>query len=242
MNLLDNLAKSLREEKPRRIPTSHYPSSATLKTESGEVIGKCLRSLYYQWTDAPVTNPTADTSIMRMSLGTFLHEAVIPRMAGDDFTIETETPLRVKVEGLKNEISLRTDGIVKDKFGAKTGIEVKFTFGKGGTEIKKYGLTRKRDWLLQVLLYGKLTGIKDWQIVTIDFPSLYRAIFYLEVGEDHIAVNNEPIMDISYSGIIQRWAELESHLDNKTVPERDFDKEKNWQCKFCQFTDHCYAG
>jgi hypothetical protein len=86
-------------------------------------------------------------------------------------------------------------------------------------------------------------GLKNWRVVAIDFPSMYRAQFDLAYDPQMV------------QAMISRMKLLEKALETNTVPMRDFDKDKHWNCRYgkapkpgepdtrtyCQYFDHCWG-
>ena len=154
------------EAKHSHATTSHYPSTASCKVD-GKVYGKCLRSLYYQWTNAPKI-PKVAGDLWSMSMGNWIH-AGLQDLYKANYPCLAEKAGKQTIEGLEHPISYRIDLFREDGQRGKYNVEIKssygmaFDLGKLGIEtIEKDGYFKDdRTWLVDNGYLTKYGGITD---------------------------------------------------------------------------------
>lgn len=177
------------------------------------------------------------------------------------------------------KISLETiekDGYFKDdrkwlldndyitKYGGMTEKIATLVTKKDANELEKYILSKayglkvkpKDDHILQSICYLDLELADFTEIFYIARDNCYRTSYKIEkVGEIYY-VSGTPT-ELTFKGIVERWKELEIHLEAKTVPARDYtwcqkcgkhgtDGGKicptcDWNCVYCDYRETCYA-
>lgn len=203
----------------------YYPSKASVKLFSGEVVGECLRKLYYEYTKEPESDPIPLKALYKFGMGKAIHVWFL-NMLGK--FVETEVEVKFKEEGLSKEIRGRMDGTNKDSI-----LEFKTTWGMGFNIAE----LPKREHILQARIYQKLTHLvtgiwKRIELVYLARDSANRASYQIE-DTNHT--------ELTYDNAVSRWKELDTSLQTKSIPERDF-KEKSWQCRYCAFRGTCWNG
>ena len=272
-NLLDSLEEVLKDDKTPKPDEKrqyrHNPSSASLKIGE-EVVGACLRQLYYRATELPVSNPQNFTSMLTAGFGTAIHDWFFKRLQENPkLKIDPEVKGKAKVDPLTLEISYRVDGLVTHK-GEKGGAELKTKHG--------YSLQKKLQdsgpyWedLAQIVTYFELEKELLWYIlVYVGRDSGYRAEYHIYRDyDDGMKLKIKPIVpdgrateikDITFEKIKERWLMLEYYLDNKTVPPRDYKMvlkedgtptkertknkkkiESDKRCLYCNWQTYCWT-
>lgn len=270
-NVLKCLEESLDAENKAREKHEyrHNPSSASVKTDDGKIIGACLRQLYYKATELPVSNPKDFTSELQAGFGQAIHDWFFAKLKNHkSLSLDSEIPYKAHVDPLTHEVSWRVDGLITHK-GEKGGLELKTKQGYGLQKMIKEGGADKKD-IAQVLTYFNLDKELLWYVlVYLARDSGYRAEYHIwrDLENKHLFKikpitpegNTRDITEITWQKIQDRWNDLEYHLSNKSIPARDFkvvlkddgsvvpyrtkggDKIKSdWQCLYCNWSDHCW--
>ena len=154
------------EAKHSHATTSHYPSTASIKVD-GKVYGKCLRALFYQWTNAPKV-PKEAGDLWSMSMGNWIHSG-LQELYKSNYSCLAEKAGKKPIEGLEYPISYRIDLFREDGQRGKYNVEIKssygmaFDLGKLSLEtIEKDGFFKDdRTWLIDNDLLTKYGGITD---------------------------------------------------------------------------------
>lgn len=247
----------------------HNPSSATMKTTSGRVVGACMRQLYYKSMGEPESEKKEFTNRLQAGFGNAIHDWITIRLAkSKKISIIPESAGKVFVDGLSREVSFRLDGLVTHK-GEIGCLEIKTVQGYGLQRMIKEGGPKESD-LLQVLCYFATNeNIKWTSLVYVARDSGYRAEYH--VWKDDAGrymyrsmLPEGPIKmidDLSFDAIKARWAELEANIVAGTIPARDykvvFNKEgiivdkrvklgveykSHFRCMYCPYTTTCWSG
>jgi len=208
----------------------------SIKTKNG-IEGKCNLALWRNFKGIEKSNPIQPYTIWKFEMGNKVHEFIAENLKEVGYKIESETPFKTQIEGLKYPISGRSDNIIHlpDK---KIGVEVKSRYGKGFRNIKFEGL-RPSD-LLQIFCYLNCGVADEYILLIINFDSGYREQYLIERKNGFLIANKELIEDISWQGIINRLKELEDYLQKNEMPPKDFEK-KDWHCKYCEYKNLCWA-
>lgn len=250
--------------------TAFYPSEVT----------SCMRQIVYKWNGTGKSNPIKGGEWWPMKIGNSVHEMVQHIMhevanredlkkdiAWVGFSVDSEVRSgNVFVEGLKRPIRYRLDIVFTDGTGMICGIEFKTAYGRGMTDIKNNG--PKPAALMQAILYLELSGIKRFYIPYVSRDSGDRVLFILDkVDQGYLLQKMFPSGDLVemaryspdvYTKGIERFKEVEKHLDEKTIPDRpyivaikngeikkDFQRDNikyksAWQCQYCAFKEMCW--
>lgn len=228
-----------RKSLDNRVRTSHHPSGAN----------KCLRQMYYDWTNTPVTNYRTATDIWRMNLGTWMHKmfAHYLREMGEEVVDEVEMTLTDPT--LKYPIHGYLDNIIEID-GELYGIELKTVFGQGGKSIQLSGKPREDD-ATQTKIYLVANNLAGFFVDYLARDSFYRTEFQI--------VMSNPEREAFKNMIINKFRTLEHMVEKKIIPDRDYHAivcdgmligskqhklikyKSDWQCMYCVYRDHCYA-
>jgi hypothetical protein len=244
MNLIDKIDSYL-IERERKKRVSHYPSDAS----------KCLRQLYYKWTDEKESNPIEAGGYWKMSMGNKIHDLINEFLENAGLEIVNEISVKKEIEGLKYPISGRIDNIFIDEDSTMSGIEIKSTYGAGVRAIKNKGL--KESDIFQVLIYMSLSEIKRFYVLYIGRDDGYRVQFVIDIRNDLFCVDGKPII-ITFKDIVFRLKLLELAIERREIPDREFkaaikngeikdkfQKDKviyktDWQCSYCSYKNKCW--
>jgi hypothetical protein len=251
--------------------TAFYPSEVT----------SCTRQVVYKWNGTGKSEPIKGGDWWPMKIGNSVHnmiqfvmhdiadhEELIRAIAWEGFSVDSEVRSgNVTIEGLKRPIRYRLDIIFVDQSGMISGIELKTAYGYGMKDIKENG--PKPAALMQAILYLELSGIKRFYIPYVSRDSGDRVLFILDKHEQGYLLRKMfPSGDMVemaryspdvYTKGIDRFKEVEKHLDAGTIPDRpyivaikngemkkDFQRDKikyksAWQCNYCSFAAHCWG-
>lgn len=266
VDLLDEIL--LKESEDKKIkykdyPYHHNPSSASFKRPSGEVVGKCLRQLFYRATKEPETNPGEVTGMLQAGFGDAIHYWLLNKLGtSGKIRLMKESGGKFIIDELTKEISYRVDGLVTvgDEMG---GLELKTTQGRAitgkGWGIKDNG--PKEDHLLQVICYMKAQPSLKWfALVYIGRDTAYRIQYNITRNGDEFYVNGKLVRDLNFAGVVSRWRELEQYIKDNKVPPRDFKVwlkddgsiqetktikgdfyKSDFQCLYCPYSAKCWS-
>jgi hypothetical protein len=247
----------------------HNPSSASFKVGE-ETVGACLRQLYYKATELPVTNPKQLTSYLTAEFGNAIHEKIFSLLKKHPaLKVESEVPGKLKVDDLTHEISYRIDGLITHK-GEKGGAELKT---KTGFKLQHMVKEQGPDWadFAQIVTYFETDKELMWYVLLyVARDSGYRAEYHIyrdyndgqKLKYISVVPENRNIKDIpvTFDQLAARWKTLESHLDKKIVPPRDYkvvlkedgtptalrqknkvDYKSDMRCMYCPWLAHCWS-
>ena len=234
MNLITEIDNYLLKEREHKDRNSYYPSEAS----------KCMRQLYYKWTNHKASNPIEAGGIWKMRMGDAAHDMIHEFLVACGFEIINEVAFKKDV-GLKYPISGRIDNVFIDVDGVVSGIEVKSSYGAGIKNIQRSGKP-KYDDLSQVSVYMGCTDIKRFYLIYFGRDNAYRTQFVIDS------------IPIPFYSLIDRFRMLEYYVTNNIIPGRDYkvaikngeirdkfqkdNKEyrSNWQCLYCSHKDFCW--
>lgn len=216
--------KTLEETNREFVPQAHYPSSASFKYADGTTIGPDILSQYLKHTGVRPSNPPDGPSLLRMRLGDGAHTTIADALGKANVKACPEAKFKNAVPGLRLPISGRVDNLI-ELDGELEVIEVKSTgdqamFGKGwGIESKG----PKEDHQLQLICYlQNIPGLKRGRFLYVGRESGAMLEFVMERSGDTYAINGKPVKELSWAGIVARWAELENLVEAKTPPPPDY--------------------
>jgi CRISPR/Cas system-associated exonuclease Cas4 (RecB family) len=225
MNIINVLDEFLLSQKKPDRETGHHPSECSAVID-GKVVGRCQRQRYYKWIGEKETNPPDATSLGKMMMGTLIHDWAEKVVTGKLPEAEIEKKIEANLPGLKYPVAGHIDILYDD-----TVIDIKTSFGRGMTNRESGAKYQgaKPEYILQVLIYMKILGLTKGCIPNIARDSYYRLSFEFTADQYPGWVDKA----------IERMKELEDFVSRKEIPPRDFDKDKDWQCKYCSYSDHC---
>lgn len=186
-------------------------------------IGGCIRKNYYTMTGAQ--GEELDTKVFRVfDNGHYAHTRLANYFRRAGVLIAEEQPLRHESLNIKGS----ADAII-DLDGERVLIDFKtikdYPFKlmlKGEKELDK-------TYRYQINLYMWLLGLKKSFFV---FENKNDQTFHIEECE-----YDELIID----DIKERIEKLKQCINDKTMPEKEYDIDKDWQCKYCSFKKLCYG-
>jgi len=203
---------------------SFYPSDASCVV-GGKVVGPCLRKQYWRWMKEPVSEGTTYKSYLSMKLGNACEQVFLDIYEKMGLLKGRNLPFRTEVMGLK--ISGRIDGLTKKN----ELIECKSAYGTAF--FNSVNKAPKEEHLCQIMLYLACLGLDIAIIPYICRDNAAKRIGYKMSKKE---IEN---LGITASGILNRWKRLQKCLDEKKIPDRDYDK-KNWNCRYCVYKSKCY--
>jgi hypothetical protein len=189
-------------------------------------------------------------------------------LAWPEFHIEAEVVSgKVAVPGLKWPISYRLDNRFTDDDGMLAIAEYKTAWGFGMKDIKEKG--PKDSALAQTLTYMKMSGIGRAYLMYVSRDNADRVLFILEMVEaGWIMSRMFPSGELNemkrfpmaiWDRMLARLAEIESHVEADTLPDRPYriaiknneirekftkdkvDYKSDWQCMYCPFLTKCWG-
>ncbi len=209
----------------------HNPSSASFVKASGEVVGACLRSLYYKATKEAVTETKSLTVKLQGDFGNGIHDKITEKLKkSDKIKIIPESPGKTVVDELTNEVSYRLDGLVTHK-GEEGYLELKTMQSFALQRMVKMGQPRDKDVLQVLSCLGAKPDLRWAALVYFGRDNAYRAEYHIyKDPETNTYVirgitpekHEQDIEELSYEGIVSRWKELEVAVSQQKLPKRDF--------------------
>lgn len=247
----------------------HNPSSATMVTEDGRVVGACLRALYYKATREPISDARPLTTKLQGDFGNGIHDKITQKLLkSDKIKMIPEAAGRELIDPLTKEISFRLDGLVTHK-GEQGCLELK--------TMQSFGLQRmvreggpKEAHVLQVLCYfGTNPDLRWASLVYLGRDNAFRAEYhiYKDPANDRFVIRGitptkapKKIDQLSFENVVKRWRELELNVERKELPKRDYkvvlDKEglitdkrtkngveykSDFACMYCSWKTKCWS-
>lgn len=231
---LEKIETSLQAVK-RRPVTSYYPSSASRWLPDGELIGPCLREQYWKIKAVEPSNLTNLSGQFKMSAGYKL-EDIMAEWLGKVVPLARQVEITLDSPLLSMPVHGYIDGMYVDPdTGKHIILEIKSTYGRGVTDIRKNGI--KPEWWLQVALYAM--GIKR------NYPWLELGGWkFLVLGRDngYLCEVDKPIdwdaVNETVVAIVYRWRWLELYLKHNRLPPAEYRHKGNkgdwshWKCRY----------
>lgn len=208
----------------------HNPSSA-MANSSGKRVGACMRAVWYKAKQTDESNPRPLTAKLAAGFGNAIHSWFAAKLQkSKKLAVVPEAPGRVTVDDLSKEISFRLDGLITHR-GELGGLELKtvtYYKMKSMMEKQEYGVFGKD--LLQIITYFATNEALNW------FGLVYLCRDTGQSSEFHIWKQDEKmyikcitgdnsakeITGLSFPEIHKQWKALEKHIDEDTIPKRDF--------------------
>lgn len=235
-NFLNLLEEVYEEEDKKREENAkegfrHNPSSASFRKANGEVIGACVRALYYKATKEPKTEATPLTTKLQGDFGNGIHDKITEKLKkSDKIKIIAESPGKTVVDELTHEVSYRLDGLVTHK-GEEGYLEIKTMQSFALQRMVKSGEPREKDVLQVLSCLGAKPELRWAALVYFGRDNAYRAEYHIykdpETGTYVYKgitpkLHEKDIDELSYEGIVARWKELEVAVEQQKEPPRDF--------------------
>lgn len=132
MNLIDKIDNYLIQKEYHK-RESYYPSE----------VNKCIRQLYYRWTEQKESNPITAGAIWKMRIGDSIHDMIHDYLKNSGLEIVPEVSFKKDI-GLKYPLSGRIDDLFIDEDGELAGIEAKTSYGQGIINIQKSGHAKEK--------------------------------------------------------------------------------------------------
>lgn len=231
MKLIDLVDKYL--ENPYQIHTEthkgfHHPSSASciIKNEYGEdeVVGKCLRHVFWSHKSVKPTNPMTARGARICSVG-----KMVERFENEKYKeLGIWRGNSVKFINYNYNVSGEADCIVWDEekkslrgVELKTGYDYKFRSEVIGSPTRPG--KPKYEHLIQTMFYVDYFKF-PFNIVYIDRGNAARAEYEITMNPDGTPnIDGKKLgVGISIPKCVARFKELEAHLKDNTLPKRDF--------------------
>lgn len=223
--ILDTLEKTQKDWQPR----AHYPSSAGFRYSDGSVVGPDMLSSFYKWTGIKPSNPADGPGIMKMKLGNATHDTIAKILAESGTKVLAETSFKVAVPGLLHPVSGRSDFLTAIEPGELEVVEAKSSqdaqmFGKIGNGWTIRDTGPKEDHVLQVICYlNCIPGLRRGRFLYVARDTGRMLEFVIERdGEDSYSIDGRKVPELSWKGIVARWAELESIVKSGVAPAPDY--------------------
>ncbi len=271
-----NLLEEVYEQEDKRYAENakegfrHNPSSASFVKASGEVVGACLRALYYKATKEAPTEAKPLTTKLQGDFGNGIHDKLTDKLKkSDKIKIIAESAGRTVEEGLDNEVSYRLDAEVTHK-GELGYLEIKTMQSFALQRMVKSGTPRDKDVLQVLSCLGAKPELRWAVLLYVGRDNAYRAEYHIYKDPETNtyvyrgitpAKHEQDIEEMTYEGIVSRWKELEVAVAQQKLPKRDFkavlredgtvtDKRvRNYveyqtasACKWCSWQTKCWTS
>lgn len=274
-NFLNIIEEVYEEEDKRHAENAkegfrHNPSSASFRKANGEVIGACVRALYYKATKEAPTNARPLTTKLQGDFGNAIHDKLTEKLKkSDKIKIIAESAGRTVVEELTNEVSYRLDGLITHK-GEEGYLEIKTMQSFALQAMVKSGKPRDKDILQVLSCLGAKPDLRWAALVYVGRDNAYRAEYHIykdPLTDTYVfrgitpTKHEQDVDELSFEGIVARWKELEVAVAEQKLPRRDFkavlkedgtvtDKRvRNYveyktasACKFCSWQTKCWTS
>ncbi len=209
----------------------HNPSSASFTKASGEVVGACVRALYYKATKEVPSEVKQLTTKLQGDFGNGIHDKITEKLKkSDKIKIIPESPGKTVVDDLTNEVSYRLDGLVTHK-GEEGYLEIKTMQSFALQRMVKSGTPRDKDVLQVLSCLGAKPELRWAALVYFGRDNAFRAEYHIykdPATDSYVyrgitpAKHEQDIDELSFEGIVSRWKELEVAVAEQKLPKRDF--------------------
>ena len=252
LDITKRLFDALKEARPKdeRNTMKMYPSSASIKLTSGEIVGACSRAQYYRWFQCKRDGETDPEGELLFATGDALHDLVVSMVKRTAVASGLEI-LTVEQAVYEHELLLsgRSDFVVMDRNdGYIHGCEIK-SVGEGAIYIMNG--KPKIEHLMQSLIYlhkyrknAKETGTRPpegWIVLYVarseswklknrphgsDFKYLWQ--YYMTIDDKGIAhVTNQhgdtiDTFGLSIDAIKARYEFTLEKIKKQELPDREF--------------------
>ena len=228
INITDKYLEDPYVKRTNRKRRGFYPSEASCVTRNEyneeRMVGKCLRSVYWASRAIKRTNPMTARGVRITQYGKLIEQ----------FEIEKYKELgiwrgnNVKFFNEEYKISGEIDCLIfNSMLNRNLGVEIKTGYGyKFRKEVLGNSYKKgqpKLEHLLQTMLYIDYFKLL-FKIIYIDRGNAARGEFNITLSKDGTAnIDGKNLKNgLSISGCVARLRELEEHLENSTLPRRDF--------------------
>jgi hypothetical protein len=218
--------------RPRR---GFYPSEASCVVTNSlgqeEIVGRCLREVYWKWHGEPETNTVSAQTERKFLLGKYVEIAEIDVMKRAGIFVDNNVKWVSKYLGMSGEV----DAVVRLPNLGIVGIELKSVWGYNGvkgviTSSRNVQFFPKLSHLMQVMSYAYHFTYESSYKMPI-FKIVYIARGSTETGEHTIRVNEngQPLVNgelyhkITIGGMKERIDLFMEYVENQELPPRDFD-------------------
>jgi hypothetical protein len=228
---VDSFLESPMPISPPRPYHGFYPSTAScvIKNEynEDEVVGKCLRAVYWSAKAVEQTNPMNARSFRITSVGKMMESWEISKYKEMGIWRGNS----VKFFDADNKVSGEVDAFVWDnKLKDIIGVEIKTGYGYefeknviGKPERKG---TPKFDHLIQTMLYlNYFKSVPLFKMVYLSRGNAARVEFDVTLDRHSGAAvvdGKIPVPTLSIPNILNRFRIVGKHLEDSTLPERDY--------------------
>lgn len=220
-----------------------WPSQASVVSRTtGEVIGKCLRASFYEKTGETVTNPVDDAVVAMGYMGTKIEDGIIELLKNQGlwennnvkwqaYGISGEVDILIRA--LNTEVTPPQEELYVVECKSCSGYYVNkelFGYYEGAGSNRTYVKGKPKDkHLLQSVLYAHVAKEKGYKGTIIFYVSRDEskfAEFLIEVDDQHrIYINGELDNRFTVLDILQRYEVLQEAIDNRELPDRDYQPE-----------------
>lgn len=258
--IYDYFKEKLEEEKQKPDAVTFSPSSCS----------NCKRRLFFKFTNAPVTNPITEHALLKMELGSNVHQLIQDILKDRGVYVSGE---ELKVSGYARlNWRYRVDGLLKVGETDRL-LEIKSTYASGWNAVEK---APKQDHLMQLGIYMLLESIDESSLLYIGRDNGFMVEYTVRALPPQKADDPKVLLVFNEEGAIiddtltqrildkiEELRELQKKVEANELPDRDFnlvmkrvgdtevvyefqkDKEKyksDWQCNgYCPYTLLCWA-
>lgn len=209
-------------------------ASVKIRNEYGEteVLGKCMRAVFYRLKGVEQTNPPGPKAQMLFLLGNMIEDQ-LTEMWKQMGIWENNS---VRWEDMDHNLSGEYDVILKEQ-ERLYGVECKSFYGyhankeilghwsgRGSNKRFIYGKP-KEPHLMQAAIYAANTrnDLEGFKLVYASRDNNVMQEFNITVNEGGtIFINSRPETRFTMNDIYERYAELQRHDETNTLPARDF--------------------
>ena len=219
-----------------------WPSQASVMSRTGEPIGKCLRSSFYEKTGVEPTNPVDDNVTLMGYMGTMIEDGIIDLVKNAG--IWEANNVKFEYDGVSGEIDIairplntnvtppqEEEYIVECKScsGYYVNKEV-YGYWEGRGEKRSYIKGKPKDQhLLQAAIYahvGKVKGFKGAIILYISRDESALAEFLVTIDDEgSIFINGDRETRYRIQDIFSRYNLLRNYIETSELPDRDYKPE-----------------
>jgi CRISPR/Cas system-associated exonuclease Cas4 (RecB family) len=231
--LKDKIMQEIKIKRTRSLgskPTL-WPSQASAKLPTGEVVGSCMRSSYYEkHPDVKETNPVSPAVSLMGYMGTKIEDGLIDLIK--NIGIWENNNVKWQAKGLSGEVDVicREDNrlyIVECKScsGYHANKEV-FGYSSGRGAQKRWVPGKPKDkHLMQAAIYADISKgtCEGTLIIYISRDEAKMQEFLITIDENQrILIDGFPESRFTMTDIYSKYEELQTHIDRKVLPAPEF--------------------
>lgn len=202
------------EDSKKRDLTVYHPSA----------LGDCIRKMYYE--KKSYEPLSLEPQVLRIfNNGSYAHVRLSEYLRKAGVLVAEELPVRNDVWNVRGNC----DAII-ELDGEKILLDFKTIKHYPFTKMKEGEKELDKGYLTQMNVYLWLLGYSKGFFVFEDKNT--QELLISEVEYDQTIIE----------GVKEKITLLNEYIKKNETPNREYDKDSDWQCRYCLYRHHCYEG